>query len=214
MKRQRRVRVRLRLLLLALVLIGATVWIDRAVRPSLIRLCEARIEAETSRAMHAAVLEVLSEQDAAALMRVYSQNGRTTLLETDSVRLNRLAADCALHAQNRIETIGEQGISVPFGTALGVSLLNGIGPKLRVRFVPTGTVLASCESAFSSAGINQTVHRITLTLTASVRILLPGGARTVRVTLSTPVSEDIVIGDVPDTYADVSGTDDLMNLIP
>ena len=45
-------------------------------------------------------------------------------------------------------------------------------------------------------------------------MLLTGGARTVTVTLRTPVSEDVVIGDVPATYADVSDADDFMNLTP
>ena len=213
MKRRGR-RFRLAALLTALLLLAAIVLFDRTVRPTVSELCEARVEAAASRAMNEAVLEVLSEQTAEALLKVYTQNGRAYLLETDSVRLNRLSADCALKAQDRIAAIGEQGVSVPAGTALGISFLNGLGPKLRVRFTPTGTVRASCESTFGSAGINQTVHRITLTLTASVRILLPGGARTVTVTLHTPVSEDVVVGDVPDTYADVNNADDFMNLIP
>lgn len=164
--------------------------------------------------MHEAVLDVLSEQAGDAMIKVYTQNGRAYLLETDSLRLNRLSADCAIKAQDRILSIGEQGVSVPIGTVLGWSLLNGRGPRVHVRFTPTGTVHAVCESSFVSAGINQTVHRITLTLTATVRMVLPVGARTVTVTLQTPISEDVVVGDVPETYADVNGTDDVMNLLP
>ena len=214
MKRRRVRRVRLALVLLLLLTVAAVWAIDCTVRPTVANLCEARVEAAASRAMHEAVLEVLSEQDEGSLLKIYTQDGRAYLLETDSARLNRLSADCALNAQDRIASLGEQGVSVPLGTALGISLLNGLGPKLRVRFLPTGTVRAACESSFTSAGINQTVHRITLKLTAAVRILLPGGARTVTVTLQTPVSEDVVVGDVPQTYADVNSADDVMNLIP
>ena len=175
MKQRRGRRIRAVAVLLVLLLIAAVVLFDRTVRSTAANLCEARVDAAASRAMHEAVLEVLSEQNGEALLKVYAQNGRAYLLETDSVRLNRLAADCAIRAQDRIAEIGEQGVSIPLGTALGISLLNGLGPKLRVRFTPTGTVRAASESSFSSAGINQTVHRITVTLTGSVRMLLPGG---------------------------------------
>jgi sporulation protein YunB len=214
MKQRRGRRIRAVAVLLVLLLIAAVVLFDRTVRSTAANLCEARVDAAASRAMHEAVLEVLSEQNGEALLKVYAQNGRAYLLETDSVRLNRLAADCAIRAQDRIAALGEQGALIPLGTALGVSILNGFGPKLRVRFTPTGTVRASCESSFRSAGINQTVHRIVLSLTATVRIQLPGGAQTVEVCLQTPVSEDIVIGDVPDTYADVDRPADAMDLIP
>ena len=201
---------------LALLLLGAgaLIALERAIRPVLGELSETQVEAKALAAMQEAILETLPSGDGGALLRVYAQDGRAYLLETDSARLNRLCADCALAAQERIRRLGEQGVSVPLGTAIGLSLLNGAGPKIRVRFTPDGTVHASCESHFTSAGINQTVHRVTLKLTATVRIVLPGGARTVTVTTEAPVSEDVIIGDVPDTYADMNDADEFMNLIP
>ena len=201
---------------LALLLIGVslTIGLECAIRPVLGELSETRVEAAALGAMQEAILETLSKDGGDALLKVYAQDGRAYLLETDSARLNRLCADCALEAQQRIQALGEQGVSVPLGTAIGPSFLNGMGPKIRVRFTPSGTVRASCESGFYAAGINQTVHRVVLTLTATVRIVLPGGARTVTVSTEAPVSEDVIIGDVPDTYADMNEADEFLNLIP
>ena len=214
MRRRRLRRALAALLVLLLLGIGALLALDRAIRPVLAGLSETQVEAKALAAMQEAILETLPNGDGDALLRVYAQDGKAYLLETDSARLNRLCADCALAAQERIRQIGEQGVSVPLGTAIGPSFLNGIGPKIKVRFTPDGTVHAACESRFSSAGINQTVHRVTLKLTATVRIVLPGGARTVTVTTEAPVSEDVIIGDVPDTYADMNDADEFMNLIP
>lgn len=214
MRRRRLRRAFAALLVLLLLGIGALLALDRAIRPVLAGLSETQVEAKALAAMQEAILETLPNGDGDALLRVYAQDGKAYLLETDSARLNRLCADCALAAQERIRQIGEQGVSVPLGTAIGPSFLNGIGPKIKVRFTPDGTVHAACESRFSSAGINQTVHRVTLKLTATVRIVLPGGARTVTVTTEAPVSEDVIIGDVPDTYADMNDADEFMNLIP
>lgn len=214
MRRKRLRRTLAAVLALLLLGTGALLALERAIRPVLGGLSETQVEAKALAAMQEAILDTLPNGDGGALLRVYAQDGRAYLLETDSARLNRLCADCALAAQERIRRLGEQGVSVPLGTAIGLSFLNGIGPKIKVRFTPDGTVHAACESRFTSAGINQTVHRVTLKLTATVRIVLPGGARTVTVTTETPVSEDVIIGDVPDTYADMNDADEFMNLIP
>lgn len=214
MRKKRRRRVGWALLLTVLLLCAALFVLNRAVRPTLTAIARAQAETAASRAMHEAILSVLSEDSGEALIRVYAADGRVYLLETDSARLNRMSTDCALIAQENIRAIGEQGVSVPLGTALNSTVFNGFGPKLRIRFTPTGTVHAFCESSFMSAGINQTLHRITLRLSATVRIMLPGGAQTITVTTEAPVSENVIVGDVPDTFAKLDDASDASNLIP
>lgn len=213
MKRRRR-RALLWLLPTVLLLAAAVFGLNRAIRPTLIGIARARTETAASRAMNEAIAETLASDEGGPLVRVHAESGRVYLLETDSARLNRLGADCALAAQEKIRAIGEQGIAVPLGTALNSTLLNGLGPMIRIRFTPTGSVQAACESGFAGAGINQTLHRITLRLCATVRIMLPGGAQTVTVTTEAPVSESVIVGDVPETFADVSEASDALNLIP
>ena len=191
------------LLLLGIVLLAAAgmLLLNRAVRPTVRAIALAQAETAASRAMNAAISETLANDDVCALVTVRAQNGQVVLLETDSVRINRLGAACALCAQEKIRALGEQGVSVPLGTALNSALFSGFGPNVRVRFTPTGTVRASCESSLHGAGINQTLHRITLKLTATVRITLPGGAQTITVETEAPIAENVIVGGVPDSFA-------------
>ena len=76
-----------------------------------------------------------------------------------------------------------------------------------------GTVKTAFVTEFESAGINQTRHKISLEATASVRIVLPSGARTVSVRASALMAESILIGDVPQSYIQVPEVEDGLNFV-
>ena len=58
-----------------------------------------------------------------------------------------------------------------------------------------------------------TRHKISLEATASVRIVLPSGARTVSVRASALMAESILIGDVPQSYIQVPEVEDGLNFV-
>ncbi len=212
----RRKRKALICLVTALLAAGAALWfVNASLRPVLEGLSSARVESAAARAMNEAILEVLGGTAAGELLSARESNqGHVSLLTADTGRLNLLAADCAAKAQTRITDLGEQGVSVPLGTLSGVPLLSGLGPRISFRFTPVGMVQSSFHSEFRSAGINQTLHRITLQLTGTVRIVLPGRACSVTVTAQAPVAENVIVGDVPEAYTNVANEEDLLNLVP
>ena len=178
------------LLLVLLAAAGALWYVNASLRPVLEGLASARVESAAARAMNEAILEVLGSAATGELLSARESNqGHVSLLTADAGKLNLLAADCAAAAQRRIQDLGEQGVSVPLGTLSGVPLLAGLGPRLSFRFTPVGMVQSSFHSEFRSAGINQTLHRITLQLTGTVRIVLPGRSYSVTVSTQAPVAE-------------------------
>ena len=212
-KRKRRIFFCLTTVLLAAA--GALWYVNVSLRPVLEGLASARVESAAARAMNEAILEVLGDGTAGELLSARESNqGHISLLTADAGKLNLLAADGAAAAQRRIMDLGEQGVSVTLGTLSGVPLLSGLGPRLTFRFTPVGMVQSSFHSEFRSAGINQTLHRITLQLTGTIRVVLPGRAYTVTVTAQAPVSENVIVGDVPEAYTNVANEEDLLNLIP
>ena len=213
---RKRKRKALLCLLAVLLAAGCALWyVNASLRPVLEGLAAARVESAAARAMNEAILEVLGTASTGELLTARESNqGHVSLLTADAGRLNLLAADCARMAQDRIMDLGEQGVSVPLGTLSGIPMLAGLGPRLSFRFTPVGMVQSSFRSEFRSAGINQTLHRITLQLTGTVRIILPGRSSSVTVTTQAPVAENVIVGDVPDAYANVANEEDLLNLIP
>lgn len=101
---------------------------------------------------------------------------------------------------NGLEHLEEDELGIPLGTLTGRLLLSGLGPKVRVSVQAVGDVSANYQSQFSSAGVNQTLHRITLELSVTVYLVIPGEVVPVTAENQIPVAETVIVGQVPDTY--------------
>ena len=196
-------------------LLGSFIFINVNLRPVLLGLASARVQSVAAKAMNDAILEVVSgDYGYDSLITTRATESKVYLLQVNSAQLNLLSADCANAAQERIVSLGEQGISIPLGTISGIPLLAGRGPRITLHFTPAGAVKSSFDSEFRSAGINQTLHRINLKLIATVRVILPGESHSLNVEATAPVAESIIVGDVPNAYTNVANQEDLLNLIP
>ncbi|MDE6280627.1 MAG: sporulation protein YunB, partial [Oscillospiraceae bacterium] len=71
---------------------------------------------------------------------------------------------------------------------------------VRVRVDSVGEVIADYTNSFTSAGVNQTLHRVCLDITATIYLFLPGEVLPVTVSSSVCVAETVIVGETPDTY--------------
>lgn len=140
--------------------------------------------------------------------------GRVTMLRADTMRMNELAAKTALMAEDELNSVENQVVRIPLGAALGIRSLSGFGPKMSMQILPVGAVHASFDTEFESAGINQTRHRIFLTLRATVSLIIPTGSQLVEVQSTMPIAESIIVGHVPDSFVDVNDQKDILDLAP
>lgn len=140
--------------------------------------------------------------------------GHVTMLRADTMRMNELAAETALKAEQELNSIDNQFVDIPLGAALGVKSLSGFGPRMSMQILPVGAVHASFDTEFESAGINQTRHRIFLTLRATVSLIIPTGSQLVEVESTMPIAESIIVGGVPDSFVDVNDQKDILDLVP
>lgn len=153
--------------------------------------------------------------DYARLMEVQMDaQGRVAMLRANTMHMNQLATQTAIMAQQELNSIENQVIDIPLGAALGIRFLGGFGPRISVQIVPVGAVSTHYETEFETAGINQTRHKIFLTLETSVSLIVPADSRMVSVTSTVPIAESIIVGQVPDSFVDVNDTEDMLNLIP
>lgn len=140
--------------------------------------------------------------------------GRVTMLRADTIRMNELAAQTALKAEEELNNTENQFVNIPLGAALGLRSLSGFGPRMSMQILPIGAVHASFDTEFETAGINQTRHRIFLTLRATVSLIIPTGSRLVEVESTMPIAESIIVGEVPESFVDVNDQKDILDLAP
>ena len=211
-KRRRRVV----LLALPAALIALLAWGVHNMSPILVRMAEARARQLAVEAMNQAIAGVMgSSVTYADLMRVtHDQQGRVAMIEANAVLMNDISSETALAAQRNLDALADQGVRLPLGAALGIRLLSGSGPFIRVRVIPVGAVSTRFVTSFESAGINQTRHEISLEASVVMRIVIPTGAGSVSVSTYVPVAESIIVGAVPDTYVNIPDTGEALNLVP
>ena len=124
--------------------------------------------------------EVFSHPDEFADLVVLERDSdnRITALRTDIIAVGKVKARIVNGLFDRLDYLEETQTEVPLGTV----------------FAP------------SSAGINQTRHRILIEVHAGFRILTPFGGEDREIVSTYPVTDTVIVGTVPERYAYISGS--------
>ena len=193
--------------LLALLTAGALLALVAAgtarMRPLLESLAATRVSNTVNRIISEAVNEAIQNGDISYQQLISLEKdseGRITAVHSNMAAFNRLQAQILDIILARIDQVSARELSIPVGTLTGSALLAGRGPRISVRMESVGSSSARFENRFTSAGINQTNHRIVLEVNVSVSILLPGYATATKVSTAVTVAETVIVGAVPDTY--------------
>ncbi len=126
--------------------------------------------------------------------------GKVTSITSNTAANSRFKRQVVEVVARQLDALDSEALGVPLGTLTGQPLLSGIGPHVRVSVDSVGDVTADFSNSFTSAGVNQTLHRICLDIHATVRLFLPGEVLPVSVSSSVCVAETVIVGETPDTY--------------
>lgn len=200
-------------LLLTLFIVGLFL-LNNTIYPSMKALSDAKVKALATDAMHDAILASLSSGTNYATLLEATENGeRVYMLNADPIAMNKLSSDCSRLAQENLSKLSEVDIKISLGTLSGISLLSGLGPDIKIKFTPAAAVKATFSSSLTNSGINQTLYRVKIELTTDMYVILPGSSHKVTVTADAAVAESVIVGDVPQVYTNVAGSEELLNLI-
>jgi sporulation protein YunB len=217
-----RVKLRRRLALVCLVMclvviVSSILFVEGNLTRVVLSLAQAQARAMAVRILNEAAAELLASGEVTydVLMHVTAdESGRVRLIQANTPEMNRLASRVSLISQEKLQSTRDQVVRIPLGSALGMTLFAGAGPKVEVHILPVGSVHAEFRTDFQTAGINQTRHRVTLMLTARVQLVIPTGAKTVEATTQVAMAESIIVGEVPETFTDVGDDMDMLDLVP
>lgn len=130
-----------------------------------------------------------------------NEQGAVTALIANSANINALRAKVTNAVVERFSDTDLTRISIPMGNLIGGTLLSGKGPRLKLDILSVTNVVTSFRNEFTSAGINQTRHRIILDVEVSLEVLLGPDSGTDSVLTEVIVAETVIVGTVPDAYA-------------
>lgn len=205
MMRKRRRRVNINILITIVLIIGALLMLRSKLRPYIAELAEMEGRRLGADAVTRGVVRVFAEQKPVYgdVVSIAYSGGKVVSLHADAAKLNalRLAVGDAV-----ADALGEHpasSVKVSLGSLVG-ELFAGKGISVSVKLDSVGTVDVDFSSEFISAGINQTLHRITMKVVVSFTMLAATYRVDAQSTCSFNLAETVIVGDVPENFADIT----------
>ena len=162
-----------------------------------------QVDNQASDAINAAIDEQIAsgEIDYARMINTEKDaQGMVTALHTNIGEINRLKTSVLKRVDAKLQNLSMEELGVPIGSIVLPELLSGRGPKIPVRVLAVRTSDAVFRSSFTSAGINQTKHSITIDIHVVITILTWTGTQEIAVDSAVVAAETVIVGTVPTTY--------------
>lgn len=207
----------IKLLAVFFIIAGILVLVDMRVRPIIEKTAAYQSKVLATRIINDTVYFELENGDYEyddLVTVTYNSDNSVSAIESNMVSINKIKAKITKSVNDELTRIDQHDLSLALGTVSGFTSLYNQGPLIPVKVQPEGYVETSLISAFQSAGINQTLHRILLTVNVDISAIIPGYTASATVETTFVIAETVIVGDVPGAYTHViSGNDDLIGLI-
>ncbi len=130
-----------------------------------------------------------------------NEQGQIVSLNTNAELLNLMCIQLNdnISAELKRKTIK---VEIPLGSLTASDILSGKGPAFSMNLSQSNTVDAYSKSEFRDAGVNQTEHIISVTVTVNMTVILPDSTETYEYVQSFIVTQAVIVGTVPSVYAE------------
>ncbi len=178
----------------------------QAVKPVMEKQCETMAKSIATKISNEQATIIMSNYKYTDLCTITKDdNGNIAMISANVIPVNEIISDVAIKIQEELNNTENSEFFIPLGTFLGSKLLAGRGPKVSIKMATIGSVLTDLKSEFSSAGINQTMHRIYLEVKCTVVILTPFETMEEEITNQVLLAEAVIVGTTPNTYYNLEG---------
>lgn len=186
------------LLLGVCLALGGIGLLELRLRPVVEELAAVQVQNRVTGDINAALSEINTDYNTLVTTQ-QDQQGAVLAVTTNMAAVNALRNQVADRVLSAVETIDVHELGVPLGSLLDMDLVWAKGPAIRVHSLVAGTADVQAHSEFTSAGINQTLHRILLDVKVPLTVILPGISVDTLVSVQVCVAETVIVGRVPQT---------------
>ncbi len=195
------------MLLCGIIFIALSLILSSTLTPTIVELAVAAATDDITIAVNETVSEVMGDGsfDYSRLVTLERDSqGNITALVSNVATVNMLQARITNAVVEKFAGSDMTHVTIPLGNLIGGPVFSGRGPRIGVDILSITNVSTSFRNEFSSAGINQTRHRIIMDVLVSLEVMLGGRTGTDSVLTEVNVAETVIVGNVPGAYAAVS----------
>ena len=204
MRMLRRFRIFLRVMILAVLGAAVAFLVFRSrFRDVIQELAQTQVKNTTSDLTNDAIAKQISDGVIQYDRIVYFEkdlDGRITALKTNIGEINRLKTDILNIINDEILALDTSDIGIPLGSVFLPELFSGKGITIPIRILAIRNSDASFSSSFTQAGINQTLHQLTMEVCVDVTVLVLGQTSSFNVKSEVVIAQTIIVGEVPSTF--------------
>ena len=171
-------------------------------------LAETQVKNTTSDLTNDAIAKQIAAGDIQYDRIVYFEknlDGGITALKTNMTEVNRLKTDILNIINDEILALDTSDIGIPIGSLMLPEFFSGKGFPIPVQILSIRNSDANFVSHFSQAGINQTLHQLTMDVSVDVAVLVLGETDSFTINSEVVVAETVIVGEVPQTYLQTGG---------
>ncbi len=196
------------IVIIFIALLVAFLMLRSRYREVIRELAETQVKNTTSDLTNDAIAKQIAKGDIQYDRIVYFEkdlNGRITALKTNMSEINRLKTDILNIINDEILALDASDIGIPLGSLFLPEFLSGKGPAIPVHILSIRNSDAVFSSDFSQAGINQTLHKLTMVVSVDVAVLVLGETSSFSINSEVVVAETVIVGEVPTTFLQTGG---------
>ena len=181
-----------------------TYGINVNIRPALLSVMEYQCHALSVEAVQDTVLELLEEEPDLfdrLYLSEYGSDGSLDLIRADSTAINRMKLTLCQAVEQRLLSQERVTYHIPLGTLLGLSLLAEAGPRFSMQVLQESYVVADVTTRMETTGVNQTQFTVLVDFAVTMSATIGGDALPITTHHEIPVVQMVIMGKVPQYYA-------------
>lgn len=182
-------------------------YIEKNLEPAIREIARARVEQMATKTLHDAVSEkIIKETNFKELVQIEKdKNGKIQIASLNYDRYAHIVADVTENVGHTLEKMEETPEKIPLGQALRSNLLAQYGPDIPITLVPYGSSHVELKPEVKEAGINMVLVTVYVVVHTKIKIVIPFTTEPASIKMEIPVSNALIVGDVPQFYYDGNG---------
>lgn len=189
----------LQIIIFTTVIISVLVFAGQRVCTLALNLGEVQLENELRYECNRIASDLLSEYDlsSSTLSQSLGNDGNVLSITADFTELNNFKLMLSNKLTERLLSYNEIVCNLPIGAFFSEDIFAAQGFKIPIKITSSGSVTVDFLDDFTSAGINQTRHRLMLRITAIVHLHTVYNQTEKEIITDIPITELITVGEVP-----------------
>ena len=196
-RRNRKIKNIMPFIVIIIIAISVCFLVWKSIDPIFETICKDEAKAIATKITNEQSTIIIKQYDYEDFFTVQKdENNKIQMISANILKINEISSDIALNVQNQLNNYTENDISIPLGSATGIKLFAGLGPRIKVKISTIGTI-----------------DRVYLEVESTVNILTPFSTIEEKIYNQVMLGENVILGEIPSTYYNLEGLKDNSNAL-